>query len=129
MEGRSRRHTGKATITATPRVDKAWRSECCHFGGGTGWLKRKGRDTPGWNVRVPRFSNRFRQDRHMDSATTEHRKGGRPHKGPRQYLATRIPVADADRAHEAAAAAGLTISDYLAQLLRESFDRSRSTAA
>lgn len=68
----------------------------------------------------------------MDTVSAGPRKGGRPHKGPRQYLATRIPVGDADRAHEAAAAAGLTISDYLALVLREAINRSeghRVTAA
>lgn len=57
------------------------------------------------------------------------RRGGRPHKGPRRYLATRLPVADADRACEAAAADGLTVSDYLAKLLREAVNPTRSDAA
>jgi len=53
----------------------------------------------------------------MDNAPSKlHR---RHFKGPRRFLATRVPLEDAARASAAAAAAGLTVSDYIADLLAQ----------
>ena len=44
--------------------------------------------------------------------------GGRPSKGDRRMVGSRMPISDADKLHAVAAAQGVTVSDYVADLVR-----------
>jgi predicted HicB family RNase H-like nuclease len=50
------------------------------------------------------------------------RKGGRPHKGNRHLFQSRVPQPLAELVMEQAAAAGLTINDYLASVIADAHD-------
>ncbi|OOP63106.1 hypothetical protein BMF89_07395 [Arthrobacter sp. SRS-W-1-2016] len=50
-------------------------------------------------------------------AATGNRGGGRRSKGERRLVGTRMPVADADKLAAVAEARGMTVSDYVAQLV------------
>ena len=44
--------------------------------------------------------------------------GGRPSKGDRRLVGSRMPISDVDKLHAVAAARGVTVSDYVADLVR-----------
>ena|GEM_PF-6448974 len=52
-------------------------------------------------------------------AATGNRGGGQRSKGERRFVGTRVPVADHDLLVAAAAAHGLTVSEYVAAVLTE----------
>lgn len=52
-------------------------------------------------------------------ATTGNRGGGQRSKGERRFVGTRVPVRDHDLLVAAAAAHGLTVSEYVAETLVE----------
>ena len=43
--------------------------------------------------------------------------GGRPSKGDRRMVGSRMPVSEVDKLHAVAAARGVTVSDYVANLV------------
>lgn len=47
-----------------------------------------------------------------------HRNGGRPSKGDRHLVSTRIPVAEAEKLLREVDRQGITMSDYLASLIQ-----------
>ena len=44
--------------------------------------------------------------------------GGRPSKGDRRLVGSRMPISDVDKLHAVAAARGMTVSDYVAELVQ-----------
>lgn len=52
-----------------------------------------------------------------------------PHKGPRRFVATRMPVVLFDAFTEQARRSGLTLSDYLTRAAAELVEREKEAAA
>jgi hypothetical protein len=59
----------------------------------------------------------------MIGAMSGHKHLGRPHLGPRDMVATRIPLAVRDAIDVAAAACGVTRTTYVADILAQHFGR------
>lgn len=57
-----------------------------------------------------------------DDADTRNSRGGRPSKGLRVQLATRLMIPLADAARDKAESRGMTVSDYLAMLIAQDTD-------
>ena len=53
----------------------------------------------------------------MVGMATETKRGGRPSKGNRRLLGSRVPLGLADDVEQAAERLGMSISDYLADLI------------
>ena len=51
--------------------------------------------------------------------SSRYRGGGRPSKGERRLISTRLPVSQADEIYERADALEITVTDYVAQVLLE----------
>lgn len=71
----------------------------------------------------------FSFHRHHDHSMTMRRRGqgGRPSKGERRLVVTRLPTAQADRVRDVADRQGVTVSDWLAQVIAERLADERVT--
>ena len=67
-------------------------------------------------MRMSANGNCYRLDSHM--ASTGNRGGGRRSKGDRRLVGSRMPIPDADKLAAVAEAYGMTVSDYVATLVK-----------
>ena len=67
-------------------------------------------------MRIPLNGNSYRLDGPM--ASTGNRGGGRRSKGDRRLVGSRMPTPDADKLAAVAEAQGMTVSDYVATLVK-----------